>query len=185
MTLVVNDRKLYQTIKGFGGAFTDAVGVNLLSLSPAMRETMLRQYFSPDGLGYTIGRVPIASCDFSTHEYSYDDVAGDLAMDHFNLTTEDFVYKIPFIKRAQQLSNNQLKLFASPWSAPGWMKTNGDMKGGGLLDGAIDGPYYEAWATYLVKFFAEYYAQGISFWGLTGQNEPTSGRIPNYGWQTM
>lgn len=121
----VNEKKLYQTFKGFGAAFTDSAGINMMNLPASMRETILRQYFSPDGLGYTLGRVPIASCDFSTHEYSYDDVVGDLAMNNFNLTQEDFTYKIPFIKRAQQLSNNKLKLFATPWSAPGWMKTNG------------------------------------------------------------
>jgi glucosylceramidase len=59
--------------------------------------------------------------------------------------------QIPFIKQAMQLTNGDLKLFASPWSAPGWMKTNGHMKGGGTLKGVPGGPYYTTWANYFVK----------------------------------
>ena len=81
-----------------------------MSLPQSMRDTLLRQYWSPDGLGYTIGRVPIASCDFSTREYSYDDVDGDMDMEHFQLVDEDMQYKIPLIKQAQQYSLNQLRL---------------------------------------------------------------------------
>jgi glucosylceramidase len=129
--------------------------------------------------------VPIASCDFSTHEYSYDDTAGDMTMDNFALAPEDIQYKIPLLKQAKQLSNGQLRIFASPWSAPGWMKTNDEMRGSGLLDGPIDGPYYESYATYLVKFFEAYHDQGVEFWGMTSQNEPTTGRKKDFKWQTM
>lgn len=53
------------------------------------------------------------------------------------------------------------------------------------MDGPIDGDYYTAWASYIIKFFEHYHDQGISFWGLTAQNEPTTGRLKNYKWQTM
>ncbi|PIO66517.1 hypothetical protein TELCIR_11768 [Teladorsagia circumcincta] len=83
------------------------------------------------------------------------------------------------------LTGDNLLLYASPWSAPGWMKATGSMKGGGALIGEVNGKYYRSYASYLVKFFEEYAKNGISFWGMTLQNEPTSGSLPFYGWQTM
>ena len=154
ITLKVDASQQYQEIFGFGGAFTDSVGINLNRLSEATRNTLLTQYFNKDnGIGYTIGRVPMASCDFSTHEYSYDDVDGDFALNNFSLTEEDFTLKIPYILQASQLaaSGEGLKLFSSPWSAPGWMKTNNHMKGGGQLKGDINGDYYVTWKNYFVR----------------------------------
>ncbi|PAV85454.1 hypothetical protein WR25_04790 [Diploscapter pachys] len=169
---------------GFGGAFTDAAGINLASLPPDMADTIIRQYFSKDGLGYTIGRVPVASCDFSARKYSYDDTDQDFALNNFNLTNEDFQYKIPYIQKAISYSNNTLKLFGSPWAPPGWMKTNGDMKGGGQIKGDINGTYYQTWAQYFIRFFEEYHKNGIDFWGITIQNEPTTGQFDWWMWQT-
>jgi glucosylceramidase len=59
--------------------------------------------------------------------------------------------KIPYIQQALQLTHGNLRLFSSPWSAPGWMKTNGHMKGGGTLKGFVDGIYYQAWSKYFLK----------------------------------
>ncbi|ULT94360.1 hypothetical protein L3Y34_003676 [Caenorhabditis briggsae] len=163
----VNGTQTYQQIMGFGAAFTDAAGINMLTLPQAMQDQIIQQYFSDDGLGYVFGRVPMASCDFSTHEYSYDD------------------YKIPFIKKAMAVSNGKLKLFATPWSSPAWMKTSGRMIGAGELIGDQNGKYYQTWAQYFVKFFEAYHAQGIDFWSLTPQNEPTTGIDPFWKWQTL
>ncbi|KHJ95604.1 O-Glycosyl hydrolase family 30 [Oesophagostomum dentatum] len=99
-------------------------------------------------------------------------------------TVKDLV-QIPYILSALNLTGGNLKLFASPWSAPGWMKTNGRMKGGGALLGKMNGEYYKSYATYLTRFFEEYAKNGVKFWGMTLQNEPTSGALPFYGWQTM
>ncbi|EPB78357.1 O-Glycosyl hydrolase family 30 [Ancylostoma ceylanicum] len=181
----VDARQEFQSIIGFGGAFTDSVGINLNSLKESTRQKLLEAYFGKNGIGYNLGRVPIASTDFSTREYSYADVEGDMKMTGFSLTDEDFDYKIPYILTAMNLTGGKIRLFASPWSAPGWMKTNGRMKGGGTLKGKVNGPYYQSYATYLVRFFEEYAKNGIPFWGMTLQNEPTSGALPFYGWQTM
>jgi glucosylceramidase len=81
--------------------------------------------------------------------------------------------------------NRTLKLFASPWSAPGWMKTNGRMKGGAELRGDFNGIYYLTYARYLREFFIYYYNQGIKFWGMTVQNEPSTGLNPYYSFQTL
>uniref|UniRef100_A0A914GYM7 Glucosylceramidase n=1 Tax=Globodera rostochiensis TaxID=31243 RepID=A0A914GYM7_GLORO len=140
-----------QTIFGFGGAFTDAAGINLNALSGRTRDALLKTYFDQKiGIGYTVGRVPIASCDFSTREYSYLDTPDDFNMTTFALAKEDFEEKIPYILKAGQLAGeNRLRLFASPWAPPGWMKSNGQMSKDGQLKGTVDGQYYRLYAQYL------------------------------------
>ncbi|CEF67979.1 Glucosylceramidase [Strongyloides ratti] len=181
----INTTIQYQKIIGFGGAFTDSFGINMNSLSLDTQKNLMNSYFSDKGSKYTIGRVPMASTDFSERIYSYCDTENDFELKTFNLTVEDFELKIPFIKKAIELTKNNIKLFASPWSAGGWMKTNGKMKGGAPLKGKIPGPFYETWGNYFVKFLEAYLSYDIPFWGVTGQNEPTSGLDPFYGWQTM
>ncbi|XP_023235439.1 glucosylceramidase-like [Centruroides sculpturatus] len=181
LEISIDRTKRYQEILGFGGAFTDAVGINILSLPEQLQDQILRGYYSSDGLDYTFGRVPIASCDFSTHVYSYDDVPGDANLTHFNLTEEDSKLKIPLIHRAQKMQSKSIKLFASPWSAPGWMKSSRKMGGPGILKEE----YYQTWAEYFVKFLKSYEKNNISFWGLTIENEPSAGFIPFYSFQSM
>uniref|UniRef100_A0A0K0EAP1 Glucosylceramidase n=1 Tax=Strongyloides stercoralis TaxID=6248 RepID=A0A0K0EAP1_STRER len=181
----IDTKKQYQKIIGFGGAFTDSFGINMNSISLGVQKNLMNSYFSSKGSKYTIGRVPIASTDFSERIYSYCDTENDFELKTFNLTNEDYTLKIPFIKEAIKITQNKLKLFASPWSAGGWMKTNGKMKGGAPLKGDIPGPYYETWGNYFVKFLESYLSNGIKFWGVTVQNEPSSGFDPFYGWQTM
>ncbi len=107
--------------------------------------------------------------------------------------------QIPIILRASQLTNNQLKLFSSPWSAPGWMKTTGSMHEGGSLRGFVGGPYYQAWARYFTKlvcckiyilwpyfrFLDAYYSNNVTIWGMTVQNEPTQGSNPGIQYESM
>lgn len=176
----------YQEIIGFGGSFTDAVGSNLLRLKEPLRTKLLEAYYSEEGLNYNLGRVPIASTDFSVRVYSYADASDDFELANFSLGPEDIYLKIPFIQQAQELNKTDpLWLIASPWSAPAWMKTNNDMSGRGTLRGKPNGTYYKTWARYFVKFFDAYRDHNISFWGLTPQNEPTSGFVPFYPFQTM
>uniref|UniRef100_A0A7E4UQN8 Glucosylceramidase n=1 Tax=Panagrellus redivivus TaxID=6233 RepID=A0A7E4UQN8_PANRE len=174
ITVTLDDTVRYQHIIGFGAAFTDATGYNLNKLPQAVRDVAMNAYFGEGGIGYSTGRVPIASTDFSLTKYSYDDVAGDFALKNWNLTNEDFQYKIPYIKQAQNLTNGEIKLFSTPWSAPGWMKTNNDMQGNGTIKGEVGGDYYQAFALYQYKFFEAYHNNGIDFWGLTVLNEPFS-----------
>ncbi|KAK7115929.1 lysosomal acid glucosylceramidase-like [Littorina saxatilis] len=177
--------KTRQSIIGFGGAFTDSAGINIASLPQAAQDKLLQSYFAPEGIEYNIGRVPMASCDFSTHQYSYDDVDGDFQLQHFALAPEDLKYKIPFIQRAMAMSKRGIKMFGSPWSAPAWMKTNKNMTGNGTLIGQPGGPYYRTWANYFVRFLQEYQKHNITFWGLTAQNEPTDGYIYKHYFQAM
>lgn len=174
--LMVDPTRQFQTIVGFGGAFTDAAAETFAKLPPDKRREILTAYFSPDtGLGYTLGRTNINSCDFSSDTYSYDDVAGDTALDHFSLA-HDLKFKIPFIQAARAAARNRLALFASPWSPPAWMKTNNDM----LHGGALKPEYRQAWADYYVRFIREYGKLGVPVWGLTVQNEPLAAQ----GWES-
>ncbi|CAH1254156.1 GBA [Branchiostoma lanceolatum] len=176
----------YQKIKGFGGAFTDAATINIMSLSEGARNNLISAYFSPtEGIEYTLGRVPMGGCDFSTREYTYDDTPGDLELTKFALAEEDMKYKIPVIKSAMQMSKRKINLFGSPWTAPAWMKTNNDETGKGRLKGKAGDQYHKAWANYFVKFLDEYKKQGVDFWGLTAQNEPTDGEISHFPFQSM
>lgn len=144
----LNADTTYQQVDGFGGAFTDSAGLNIASLSPAAQNQLLETYFSSDGNAYTFGRVPIAGSDFSVRPYTYADKEFDEALSKFNLTEEDHLYKMPFIKKAFELSNGTLRLLAAAWTAPPWMKTNEDFNGLGFLREE----YYRSWSHYHLKY---------------------------------
>jgi glucosylceramidase len=165
-TVFIDPTKNFQAIVGIGGAFTDAAAETFYKLPENKREELLRAYFDPNkGIGYALGRTNINSCDFSSESYSYAK-PGDTALSSFSIA-HDLKYKVPFIKAALRLAPD-LKLFASPWSPPAWMKTNDDMLHGGRLKPE----YFETWAHYYVRFIQEYAKQGVTVWGLTVQNEP-------------
>ncbi|KAL4236076.1 hypothetical protein ACF0H5_004462 [Mactra antiquata] len=174
-----------QRIKGFGGAFTDAATLTMNSLSPQARSNLIDAYFSSKGIEYNIGRIPMGSCDFSTHVYSYDDTDGDFSLEHFSLAEEDLNHKIPAIKDAMAVSRRNISLFGSPWSSPYWMKTNLNMTGRGSIIGEPGGEYYKTWAKYFVKFIQAYKDNGVNIWGVTTQNEPTDGDIPGFNFQCL
>lgn len=184
--LKINNNQTFQSILGFGGAFTDAAAITILNLTNGARENLLRSYFSSDGIEYTFGRVPIGGSDFSPRQYTYDDDHdGDFNLTHFSLTSEDLDYKIPIIQQALGITSRPIKMFASPWSAPAWMKTNDQMIGKGSLKGSPGGKYYQAWANYYVRFLDEYKRHNVTFWGITAQNEPQDGNTVDFPFNTM
>ncbi|CAI5447499.1 unnamed protein product [Caenorhabditis angaria] len=182
ITIQIDAKSTYQEIIGFGGAFSDSTGLNLNSLDVAVQDQILRAYFGPDGLDYSLARVPIGSTDFSTHEYSLDEVQNDTDLTMFKLSNEDLQMKIPFIRCALALSPN-LKLFASPWSPPGWMKTNQKMHNGGSL--LPTSQIHQSYANYLTQFFTEYAKNHVEFWGMTVQNEPRTSGMTSWTWQGL
>lgn len=176
------DRKARcQTMIGFGGAFTDAAGINILSLSKPAQENLLRSYYSKNGIEYNLGRVPIGGTDFSTHPYTYDDGMLDPQLKNFNLTQEDFNYKISIINRAKAMSEKEISLIATAWSAPPWMKSNKAITGFGFLRNK----FYNTWANYHLKFLDEYERYNITIWALTTGNEPINGIIPVIRFNSM
>jgi len=163
----VDPRKTFQPFIGIGGALTDAAAETFAKLPAARQDELIAAYYSTDrGIGYTLGRTNIHSCDFSSESYTYV-TEGDKDLTSFSIA-HDLRYRIPLIKRAMAASGNRLKLFASPWSPPAYMKDNNDMLHGGHLRPE----YARAWARYFAKFIESYRKEGIPLWGITIQNEP-------------
>lgn len=176
-TIYVKLSETHQTILGWGGAFTDATALNVFNLSKPMSQKLIESYYGERGLQYNFGRVPIAGSDFSARAYSYDDVADDYDLEHWALAPEDTDYKIPMIQEAKKLTEargEQLKLFASPWSPPVWMKTNNRWEKGHLKD---DDRTWRSYSNYLMKFYQAYREKGIDFWGQTLENEPIQASV--------
>lgn len=178
----------FQEIMGFGGAFTDAAGLNIQSLPEHLKHKLMDNYYGKNGSRYTFGRVVIAGADFSTRAYSYDDVppgSSDLNLTHWSLAPEDYKYKIPLIKLAQEMvrrRNGTLKLYGSSWSPPAFMKTNKSLVRGRLLDSE---QVYKSYAQYLVNFYRAYSENGIRFWGGTVQNEPATSNSFTYDFNSL
>ncbi len=165
--IFIDPSKTFQTIVGIGGALTDASAETFYSLSAEKQDEFMTAYFNAEkGIGYSLARTNIQSCDFSSGSYEYVD-KDDLALKSFNVD-HDKQFKIPFIKKAFATAKNQIILYASPWSPPAWMKTTNNMLRGGKLRPEC----YQAWAGCYVKFIQAYEAEGIPVWGVSVQNEP-------------
>ena len=156
----------FQTMQGIGGALTDAAAETFAKLPKPKQQELLRAYYSStDGIGYSLARTNIGSCDFSSDSYTYV-AENDASLKSFSVK-HDEKYKLPLIKQAIAAAGGQLTLFASPWSPPAWMKTNHDLlHGGHLLPN-----FRQPWADYYVKFVRAYEKAGVPIWGLTVQNE--------------
>jgi glucosylceramidase len=163
----VDASKSFQTIVGIGGALTDAAAETYAKLPEAKREEIIRDYYDAEkGIGYTLGRTNIHSCDFSSDMYTY--VAdGDTSLKSFSIA-HDEKYRLPLIKAAIAAAGGKLTLFASPWSPPAWMKDNHNMLHGGKLLPE----YRDTWAHYVAAFLQAYRKAGVPIWGITVQNEP-------------
>lgn len=163
----VDPSKTFQTYFGIGAALTDASAETFYKLPKETQDELLKAYFDKEkGIGYTVARTNINSCDFSSDMYTYVQ-DGDKELKTFNIE-HDRKYKIPFIKEAMKTAGGKLNLFASPWSPPAWMKDNNDM----LQGGKLKPEFYDSWAMYYTKFIKEYEKEGVPIWGISIQNEP-------------
>ena len=174
-TLELTPAQAYQRILGFGASLTESSAYLLRTMpSDAARQALLDKFFNVQtGAGLRVLRQPIGASDFALDHYSYNDLpAGqtDLTLQRFSID-RDRQYVLPALKEALQI-NPDMVLIASPWSAPGWMKTSGAMIGGSLRKDR-----YGVFADYLVKFLKAYETEGISFDFLTVANEPLF--VPN------
>ena len=165
--IFVNPKITFQTFVGIGAALTDAAAETFYKLDKDQQELFLESYFSRDkGIGYTLARTIIHSCDFSSESYTYIE-EGDESLETFSIE-RDLKYRIPFTKRVLDAATKDIVVYASPWSPPAFMKTNGNM----LFGGKLKKEYYPAWANYFAKFIKAYEKEGIPIWGMTIQNEP-------------
>lgn len=163
----VNPNKKFQSIIGIGGSITDASAEVFAKLTSKQQNELLSNFFDAQkGIGYSIIRTNIGSCDFSSDSYSY--VAdNDAELKTFNIS-HDEKFKIPLIKKANASAGCNLPLFISQWSPPAWMKDNKSLyKGGKIIP-----KYYQTSADYFVKIINAYKLIGLDVWGSSVQNEP-------------
>lgn len=169
----------FQSILGFGCAFTDASCYLLSRMAPAARGDLIQEFLGEKGLRLSVGRTCIGASDYSRNAYSFDDTTmPDPELKHFSIA-HDREYILPMLREAQQ-ANPELFLFSAPWSPPGWMKT-----GGSMLGGSMRKAYFEAYAQYFVKFLKGYQAEGVKIQAVTTQNEVDTdqdGRMPATLW---
>ena len=162
----------FQTIDGFGAAITGSTAYNLLKMQPADRAAFLKQTFShTEGYGMSYIRICIGCSDFSLSEYTCCDKEG---IENFALTDEETKYVIPVLKEILTY-NPELKIMASPWTAPKWMKVNNltDLKPyDSWTGGQLNPKYYQDYATYFALWIKAFNKEGIDIYAMTPQNEP-------------
>jgi glucosylceramidase len=175
LTVTVDPSRVYQRMDGFGASITDSSASVLYRLGPLQRDAAMRDLFGTDRL--SLLRQPMGASDFVDGPfYTYDDLpAGstDYGMRHFSVE-HDRQQILPLLRQALAL-NPALKIIATPWSPPAWMKTSGSLIGGRLVD---DPRIYGAYAQYFVKFIQAYQRAGVPIYAVTLQNEPQN-RNPN------
>jgi len=172
-TIVVDAAQQYQSMDGFGAAFTDSAAYLLYTVAqPGELTTTMSDLFtwSGKGIGLSFMRIPMGASDIARSVYSFDDLSAgktDFTLASFSIA-HDQAYILPIIKQAKTL-NPQMKLMANPWSPPGWMKDSGTMMGGNLLLGTAN---ETAFANYFVKYIQAYQAAGLPIDYISIQNEP-------------
>ncbi|MEO8370851.1 MAG: glycoside hydrolase family 30 beta sandwich domain-containing protein [Candidatus Solibacter sp.] len=179
---IVIDRGLQmQSIDGFGYALTGGSAELLMKMSRDARAKILKQIFSQDdtGLGVSYLRISIGASDLNSFVYSYDDLVQgetDSELKKFDLG-EDRKDVLPVLKEILAISPG-IKILGSPWSAPAWMKTNNNVRGGALKDDC-----YGVYAAYLVRYLQEMKKEGIAIDAITIQNEPLNSKnTPSMQW---
>lgn len=160
----------FQTVEGFGYTLTQGSAQLINSLSATEKDALLNELFgtgnNQSGIGYL--RIGVGATDLSSSVYSYDDMPTgqvDPTLANFSIAVDQPAV-IPVLKKILQI-NPDIKLLATPWSAPAWMKDNGSSVGGSLLPA-----YYQSYAAYFVKYIQAMQSEGIRIHAVTPQNEP-------------
>ena len=207
-TIKVDLAKTKQTMQGIGTSFTESSAFVLAHLEPEKRKEVMHNIYSEEGANFSISRTHIASCDFCVEgHYSYTDKEEDNGLTSFSIGVDHDGFAVdkyagikdssfdllPMIKQAQAIKaaqqDTELKIVASAWTAPPWMKDNNswhepgtsenDYKGYG---GALKPEYGSVYADYLIKYLDAYRSEGVDIWGLTPVNEPSGN---NGNWESM
>ncbi len=204
----VDPANLRQPLLGIGSSFTEASAFVLAHLDPPARAEVMKQIFGQQGANFSLARTPIGATDFCVHgRYSYADVAGDTALEHFSIEADRDGFDparypgvrdasfdlLPMIREAldikRQQSEPELRIIASAWTAPAWMKDIEDWYQPGTADNGFHGtggslkPEHEpTYADYLLRYLEAYRDEGVDIWGLTPVNEPLGN---NGSWESM
>ncbi|HEX3008613.1 MAG TPA: beta-glycosidase, partial [Bacteroidales bacterium] len=188
--LVVTDDTA-QTIDGFGGCFNELGWDALQRLAPQTRDSILKELFTEEGFNFTLCRMPMGANDYSRKFYSYNETPGDFEMKNFSIS-HDTTALLPYIKAAMKY-NPRLKVWASPWCPPLWMKNNkhyacrpdsaqNDLPASGegregVNQFILKPDYMKAYALYFAKFVEAYRAEGVNLYAVHVQNEPNSCQV--------
>lgn len=157
----------FQPIMGFGGAFTEAAGSVLEKMPRSVQAEILEAYYGQDGLGYTMARTHIDSCDFSLGNHCAVTDPEDTEFATMNLAHEER-YILPYLLQAQKIAGRDIRMLLAPWSPPAFMKTNNERNGGGSLKPE----YYAAWAKYMATYLSAMQQRGLFPYMVSTQNEP-------------
>ncbi len=206
--IFVHPQLIRQTLCGIGTSFTESSAFVLAHLEPAQRTEVMNNIYAEQGANFSLARTPIGATDFSVEgRYSYADVAADAELQHFSIAVDSDGFGVdrypgvkdenfdllPMIQQAIGIKNCQqdsdLRIIASAWTAPPWMKDIEDWYQPGTVENAHDGSggslkaeYIETYADYIVKYLEAYRQAGVKIWGLTPVNEP----LGNSGqWESM
>ncbi|WP_163192298.1 glycoside hydrolase family 30 beta sandwich domain-containing protein [Clostridium thermarum] len=171
-TITVDDSIKYQTMDGFGGSMTDASAwLMYYKLSSSKRAEVMNNLFGPNGINLSILRQPMGASDFSWEAWTYDDTTNnsdDWSLSNFSLWREN-TYIRPMLDQAYNVNKGRIKIFATPWSPPAWMRSNRGLNGDG---GYLRPEAYDTYADYFVKYIKAYAAMGTPVYAVTVQNEP-------------
>jgi len=180
-TIIIDEVHQFQEIDGFGYALTGGSAELLMKMSPATRSSVLQEIFAINdkNIGVSYIRLSIGSSDLNSFVFSYDDLKEnetDPDLKNFSLA-QDLKDVIPVMKEILAI-NPAIKILGSPWSAPAWMKTNNNIRGG-----ALKKECYDVYARYLVKYIQAYKKQGVTIDAISVQNEPLNSKnTPSMQW---
>lgn len=168
-TINVSENNTYQTMDGFGFTLTGGSATHINAMSSSAKNELLQELFSiENGIGISYLRISIGASDLDANVFSYNDLASgqtDVNLTNFSISPDNSNL-IPVLKDIVAI-NPSIKILATPWSAPTWMKTNGNSVGGKLQN-----QYYATYANYFVKYVKAMQNEGINIDAITVQNEP-------------
>jgi glucosylceramidase len=206
--ILIKPEIVKQTIDGIGTSFTESSAFVLAHLDKQKRQEVMETIFAEKGANFSLTRTHIGACDFSVKgKYSYNDVKGDLKLENFSIAPDKDGFKkreypgvkdekydlLPMIQEAMAIKSRQrdkeLRIIASAWTAPSWMKDieewyipgspQNNWQGTG---GSLKTQYVPIYANYLIKYLDAYQAEGVRIWGITPVNEPYGN---NGQWESM
>ena len=165
-TVTIDATDTFQTLDATGFMLTEGSAEVIAAMPPGHQRQLLRELFGEDGLALSAIRISIGASDLSSSTYTYNDSPGDTDMSEFSLEGPDATYLLPVIDKILKIRPD-LKILATPWTAPTWMKTNESYVGGRLRT-----EYYSAYAAYFVAYLRAMRERGIEVWAISPQNEP-------------
>ncbi len=177
-TVEIGKSPVMKDFLGFGVALTASSCYELNTMSPEARRAFLEDIYTDKGLNLSVARLTVGSSDYSRELYSYDDVEGDVSLEHFSID-RDREYVIPMIREALSVKPD-MYLYSSPWTPPAWMKT-----GNSLCGGYMRAAFVDCYAEYMIRYIEEYEKEGIKVRALTPQNECEThqhGKMPACKW---